>query len=543
MTHLEIYDSTLRDGLQAVGAHIDFSRRVALFHALYDFGTHFIELGWPTHDKEDEFVRVFDTCRTYCKQATMTAFGSTSITPCPEDDSNYASILKTGTPVVCLFGKSWEPHVKGQLRITLEENLKRIETSVAFFKAQGLRVFYDAEHYFDGYKEDASYALETVLAAERAGAERLVLCDTNGGTSHRTLFSHRLGIQEIVKETRHALDIRDIDTGLGVHLHDDRGQALDATLECLPFIVQVQGTMHGRGERVGNLNLVSFIARYALEGGDLAGIDTQCLRNISDLSYQLSGIPLPDPDNRLFVGETVFAHKGGVHIDAMAKGASYEHASPEHFGNKRNYVLNTLGGRSGIIENAAMYGFVLDKKDPRVVKRIDTLYGELQRMEHRGYRIGTLDAEKFLLIEKHFGNHRQFLQNKEWNVNTGRDERGTRFSHADIVFTVNGRDYHGKAELSGRHGPIDALYKSFLHALSPHYPVLNNLSLAGFDSKIAHRHGEESTMRTLVSLHNTETLETVGVDTNIIGSAIEALTKGFQCYLQKYYRDKMECFQ
>ncbi len=538
MTNLEIYDSTLRDGIQAVGASISYRRRLKLFCELDEFGVHYVELGWPTKDKEEEFIKTFKECEKKRLKTKIVAFGSTSLTSNPLNDPNYETILKTQTKYVCLFGKSWTPHIAEQLRITPEENLDRISYSISFFKDRGLKVFYDAEHYFDGFKDDSSYALETLIRASEAGAQRLILCDTNGGTSHRKLDAcQNLGIREIVESTRNSLDNFDIQTPLGIHLHNDRGQALDATFESLPFILQVQGTMNGRGERIGNLDLTAFIARHLLDYGPISGIDNSSLKKISDLSHHLTGLPLPDPDNRLFVGDTAFAHKGGVHIDAMIKNASYEHADPKSFGNRRHFVLNTLGGGSAVIKNAEEFGYILDKKNPEVKEKANALYAELQKLEKEGYRIGTLEAEKFLLIEKYFGDLQEFFKINGWNVKTG-EEDGKKFSIANITFQIGREVVNGNVNLWGEHGPVDALYKVFSGTLAPFYPSVRQLELIGFDSKIAHQHGEESSIRTLVRLKNNSQYETVGVDKNIIASAIKAIEKGFSYHLQREYKNQ-----
>ncbi|MEK6820341.1 MAG: citramalate synthase, partial [Nanoarchaeota archaeon] len=318
---IEIYDCTLREGSQAAGAHFSIEDRVELFKALDSFGMDYIELGWPV---SEEVLESFELCRKARKNAKIVAFGSTSIAKNPEEDFNLLGIIESKPDFACIFGKTSKEHVEKQLKITLEENIKKIHDSINFLKSRGIRVFYDAEHYFDSFKEDREYALDTLVSAAKAGAEKIILCDTNGGTLPNE-------VEYIVLTTREKLLEKDISIGLGVHFHDDSGLALANTLASLPYIAQVQGTINGIGERIGNLNFSEFLPIY-IKKIPMPEIKLKLLKNVNEEAYRLAGLEIPH--SRAFVGDTAFAHKGGVHIDAESKGASYQHANPEDYGNK-----------------------------------------------------------------------------------------------------------------------------------------------------------------------------------------------------------------
>lgn len=519
MSYLEIYDCTLREGEQAAGASFSLENRIKLFKLLDEFGVDYIELGWPHASKE--ILESFELCKKIRKNAKIVAFGSTSISRDVEKDENLNSIVKSKADYACIFGKTHKEHVEKQLKITSEENLERISNSIKFLKDNGMKVFYDAEHYFDGFKEDGTYAIETLIAAAKAGAEKIILCDTNGG-----MFPNE--VEKIVAMTIKRLDENEINIDLGIHLHNDQGLALANTLISLPYITQVQGTINGIGERIGNLNFSEFLPIYINKMGNNLKINLKDLKKISDEAYRLSGVEAPE--SRAFVGETAFAHKGGVHIDATSKGASYEHANPEDFGNKRIILLNSLGGKSGVANVAENFGYSLDKKNPETKEKIEKLFRELIDLERRGYRIGTIPAEHYLLIEKYFGNLKEFFHVEKWKVET--EKEGEREESEFFVrMKINENLIEERMRIDG--GPIDAAYKTFSKLLAGKYPKIQNLKLKDFHVGIARSKAEESNVRTLITFEDDEIFQTVGVDTNIIQSTIEALIKGFDYYLNK----------
>jgi len=485
---LEIYDCTLREGEQAEGASFNFDDRIELVKRLDDFGVDYIELGWPVVSKD-----IFDSFKVALKKvkrAKIVAFGSTSINANVRADKNLNSIIDTNVKYACIFGKSCLEHVKVQLCISREDNLKKIEESVGFLVEKGLNVFYDAEHYFDGFKDNKKYAVETLNSAVKGGAKKIILCDTNGGC----LPSE---VEKIVKETRKNLDDMGFEKiDLGVHFHDDSGLALANTLISLDNINLVQGTINGTGERLGNLNFSEFLPIYVKKIGRKLNVKLKNLKEINEFAFRVAGLEVPY--KRAFVGDSAFAHKGGVHINAILKGAGYEHESPEEFGNKSVILLNSLGGKSSIVELAKNFGFEIDKNDEEVLKKIDEMFMELRKLEEGGYRIGSLKAEQFLLMNKYFGTF---------------DER--------LV-----KDF--KLDLS--HGSIENAFESVKKYLGDN---VGNVRLDDFHLSMVARHGQENLIRSEVFLINgSEKFSTVGVDRNVVKSISEALKKGFEYYLQ-----------
>ncbi len=522
MSELEIYDTTLREGEQAAGANFNIEDRIKICKMLDEFGVDYIELGWPVASKE--IFDSFHKCMPISKKAKIVAFGSTSINKNIESDENLNSLINCGTKIACIFGKSHLEHVEKQLRISPEENLKRISDSIKFLKKNNIKVFYDAEHYFDAFKQDKVYSIKTLISALESGAERIILCDTNGGVLPNEA-------EQIVKETKKELESKGFKPELGLHFHDDSGLALANTLACLSYAKQVQGTINGIGERVGNLNFSEFLPVYIKKMKKVKEINLKKLKEINEEVFRLGGMDIPE--SRAFVGETAFAHKGGVHTDATSKGASYEHELPEDFGNKRIILLNTLGGRSCVISVAKDFGYELNKNNPELNEKIKNLFEELRKMEKNGYRIGAIKAEQFLLIEKYFGNLKKFFEIEEWNVNTSyiNEKEESEFS---MGYKINNKLEEESLVVKG--GPVDAAYKTIIKALSKKYSEVNNLKLVDFHVSIAKSNREESSVRTLIVFNDGEEFETVGVDANIIQSAIEALVKGFRYYLNRNYK-------
>lgn len=519
---IELYDCTIREGEQAAGASFILDNRIKLFSLLDDFGFDFIELGWPV--ASEQILKSFEECRKIRKKARIVAFGSTSMNPNINEDNNLNSILMANPDYACIFGKSHLDHVKKQLKLSPEENLERIKQSIIFLIKNNIPVFYDAEHYFDAFKAHREYALSTLFSALAAGAERIILCDTNGGTLPYEA-------REIVRETKEVLERKlNREVKLGVHFHNDCGLALANSLESLAYVSQVQGTINGIGERVGNLNFSEFISVYMAKLGRKLDVKIKNLKELNERTFMLAGLDIPE--SRPFVGDFAFAHKGGVHIDATNKGASYEHHLPEYFGNKRVILLNTLGGAAGVMAVAEQFGYKLNKKSPSVKKRVKALFKELRCLEEAGYRLGSIDAEQYLLIEKHFGKLKEFFHIKNTRIEAETWDRGesSRFS---MTGTVGDEPVMG--ELSTEGGPIDAAYKTLKNVLLKKYPLLKDLRLVDFHVGIAARRGEESTVRTVIYFQDHERFHTVGVDSNVFTSSIQAIEKGFRYYLNKVY--------
>jgi 2-isopropylmalate synthase len=522
---LEIYDCTLREGEQAEGASFSSEGRIELCKMLDEFGVEYVELGWPLASQE--IFNSFKQCMQVIKKAKIVAFGSTSIKDNPEEDENLNSIVLCGAKHACIFGKANPEHVEKQLKISKEENLKKIQESIGYLKSKDIEAFYDAEHYFDGYKKDKEYAIQTLVAALKGGAKRLILCDTNGGILPEEAL-------EIVKNTHEELVKKGFQPELGVHFHDDGGLALANTLNCIPYIKQVQGTINGIGERLGNLNFSEFLPIYMKKMNNELGIELKQLKKINEQGFKIAGIKIPE--KRAFVGDTAFAHKGGVHIDAVSKGAGYEHENPEEFGNKTTIILNSLGGRSSVVRLAEQFGYSLDKKDLLVREKIQELFEELKNLEKQGYRLGMLKAEQYLLINKYFGNKEKILEVLEWNVNSEL-RLGKERSYFKITCRLDKELFEDSLTVEG--GPVDAAFKTLKKIIRKKYPEIENLKLVDFHVSIAIRHGEESAVRTEIFFSDGEEFSTVGVDKNILGSAIEALEKGFRYEIKQTFSKKV----
>jgi len=524
---LELYDCTLREGEQAAGAHFSLEARVNLFKELEDFGFNYVELGWPL--SSEDIGKSFELCREVRKKSKIVAFGSTSRSDNVEDDINLKSLLDSKADYSCIFGKTIKEHIEMQLKISPEDNLKRIEKSVEFLLDNSMPVFYDAEHFFDGFKDDESYALSTLLAAHRGGAEKIILCDTKGGVIP-------VEVQRAVKKVRDFFGEKNIEIDLGVHFHNDSGLALANTLVSLDCVKQIQGTINGTGERVGNLNFSEFIPVCVRKLGQKLDFDISKLKQLHDNSFRYVGLEVPK--NVPFVGENAFTHKGGTHIDAINKNASYEHESPEEFGNKRVVLLNTLGGRGVVVAVAKEHGYDLDKNNSDIKSKIKNLFEELRDIERRGYNLGNVSAEQFLLVEKYFGNLKRFfeLQDSYFETRIKEDTEESRFT---TMFGFVGEEKENlRMHVEG--GPIDAAYKALQKAIGEKHKEVYGLRLVDFHVGIARYHGEESSVRTSISFSNGESFETIGVDKNIMQSSLEALEKGFRYYLNKLYKEKKD---
>jgi len=524
---IEIYDTTLRDGAQALGVSITQENHIALCKELDEFGVDYIELGWPVNMANNtELIDIFKICKPLVKRAKIVAFGSTTTAKNPADDKKISSLIDSGADYTCIFGKTHPDNIRDELKISLEDNLNVIKRSINFLKSHNKHVFYDAEHFFDGFISNKNYALATLLIAAKSGAERLILCDTKGANTPKK-------IKEITELTYNFLKEKGVSAKLGVHLHGDRGLELGAALELLPYISQVQGTMHGRGERSGNMSLVSFIANMILEGYHFPNINPKNLKAIYESSCFASGL---EPDETApFVGDAAFAHKGGVHQGAVGKNKSlYEHISPETFGNQRILPLNTLGGRSSIIHVASQFGYALKKNDPTLEDKVNALFTELKFLENQGYRLDSLKAEQFLLIEKYFGQMPSLFELDLGNLEI-KDGKTNGKKYSLFRCPIKIGEEIKIIEKESNNGPIDAVNKALRETLFKKYHLSPNLNLADYHVGIARRGrmGEESTVRTLIYFTNDIPFKTVGVSSDILESGIIALTKAYQYHIWK----------
>src|SRR5512138_2273393 len=399
---IQIYDTTLRDGTQREGISLSCDDKLRIARRLDELGVTFIEGGWPgSNPKDAEF---FQRAReTAWRRALVCAFGSTCrVGGGPEDDANIKALLDSGAPVCTVVGKTWTLHVTDVLRTTLEDNLRIIEQSVAFLRSQGRRVIYDAEHFFDGWRADPEYALETLRAAVRGGAETVVLCDTNGG-------SLPWQITETIRQVKAA-----IDHPFGVHTHNDGECAVANALAAVAEgATQVQGTINGYGERCGNANLCSIMAALELKMGKRC-LPEGHLRSLREVSQFVAEVANLAPDEHLaYVGKSAFAHKGGIHVAAMRRNeASYQHVVPELVGNTQRVVVSELSGRGNLLSKAEEYGLKLDAGVD-----VAGVLAEIKELEARGFSFEAAEASVALMLARLQPGYRALFELVDFLVN------------------------------------------------------------------------------------------------------------------------------
>lgn len=506
MALIQIYDTTLRDGTQSEGFNLSASDKVRIAQRLDDLGVAFIEGGWPgSNPKDAEF---FERARDMeWKTAQIAAFGATCrVKAGPEDDANIQALLKSAAPVCTIFGKTWTLHVTDVLLTTLEDNLRIIEQSVAYLRSQNRRVIYDAEHFFDGYKADPAYALETLQAAIRGGAETLVLCDTNGGTLPWE-------IEQIIREMKQT-----ILHPFGIHAHNDSECAVANSLAAVrEGAIQVQGTINGVGERCGNANLVSIMPDLELKMG-LRCLPDGGLAKLTELSHFVDEVANRTPnDHQPYVGKSAFAHKGGVHVAAMRRSAqSYQHVPPEIVGNKMRVVVSDLSGRGNLLSKAEEHFLEVD------VEEVVPVLNEIKELEARGFSFEAAEASVAMMLKRQEMHYKPPFELIDFLVNVEhRSGRGI-FAEAMVKVRVKGEVLHTAAE---GNGPVNALDLALRKALTPHYPVLNEFRLTDYKVRILDgNNGTSAVTRVLIDTQNgTKRWSTVGASTNIIEASWQAL--------------------
>lgn len=503
---IQIYDTTLRDGTQSEGFTLSSNDKVRIAQKLDELGVAFIEGGWPGSNPKD--VEFFERARDMqWRNSLITAFGSTCrVKGGPEDDVNIKALLDSQTPVCTIFGKTWTLHVREVLLTTCEDNLRIIEQSVAYLKASGKRVIYDAEHFFDGYKADSSYALETLEAAIRGGAETVVLCDTNGGTLPWEAES-------IVRALKPRLN-----HPFGIHTHNDSECAvINSLIGVREGAIQVQGTINGVGERCGNANLCSIMADLELKMG------YQCLpkgniQYLYDLSHFVAEVANITPDEHLpFVGKSAFAHKGGVHVAAMRRSAqSYQHVEPESVGNRMRVVVSDLSGRGNLLSKAEEHGVEVESEE------VLPVLNEIKELESRGFSFEAAEASVAMMLKRQEYGYKPPFELIDFFVNVEhRDKRGI-FAEAMVKVRVQGEVLHTAAE---GNGPVNALDIALRKALTSYYPQIAGFHLSDYKVRILDSdHGTEAITRVLIDTRNaTSRWSTVGAGTNIIEASWRAL--------------------
>ena len=513
MKHVAVYDCTLRDGTQGEGVVFSAEDKLLVVQRLDEMGFDYVEGGFPGATRKDvEFFKLLR--RLKLKHAKVAAFGSTRRPRVKTGKSKgLAALLKADTPVVTVFGKSSLLHVRKVLKASDVQNLRMIESSCAFIKKRGRELVYDAEHFFDGYKLDAAYAMKSLEAAVNGGADVLVLCDTNGGS----LPSE---VAEIVDAVRERFDVP-----LGIHTHNDAGMAVANSLTAVQHgACHVQGTMNGYGERCGNADLCSIIPGIELKL-KLNAIGKRKLRKLHGLSRYVSELAnLAHPKNLPYVGESAFAHKGGMHVDGVRKvSESFEHVPPESVGNARRLLISEHAGRSSIIERAAQFQPKLDKQSPQIKE----LISELVELESKGYQYEGAEGSFDLLMRKAFGGRKELFSRCGFRVMCERRDDGTMVSEATVKVRFHDREIHTAAE--GK-GPVGAIDNALRKALAQYYPEIKQIALSDYKVRVLDSgDGTGSDVRVLIeSTDGRKKWGTVGVSQNIIEASYEALVDAIE---------------
>ncbi|MCL5102933.1 MAG: citramalate synthase [Armatimonadetes bacterium] len=525
MPKIAIYDTTLRDGAQGEGVSFSAEEKLKVARRLDEFGVAYIEGGWPgSNPKDTEFFKRAKKIKF--KNARLAAFCSTRRAKfTAATDPLIANVIEAETPVATIFGKSWDLHVTDVFRIPLDQNLEMIHDTVQFLVSHGREVIFDAEHFFDGYKNNRDYALQTLDAAERGGASCLVLCDTNGGT----LPSEMAEIMDVVTGR--------CKTAIGIHAHNDSGLAVANTIVAVQHgASHIQGTANGLGERCGNANLCTIMPILDLKMG-LSCLPDGAIKHLTELSRSIDEIANRIPEDRQpFVGASAFAHKAGVHVDAMMKNPlTYEHIEPERVGNRRRLLISDYAGKSSIVEKAKDYDVDLTKQSPEVKAILD----QVMHLEHNGYSFEDAEASFELLLKKAIGKYRKLFDLRGFRVITekrGPDEQV--ITEATLKIAVDGVEAFTVAEGDG---PVHAIDNALRLALNRFYgKELAKIKLTDFKVRVVNtRAATAAKVRTIIESRDAnEVWSTIGVSENIIEASWQALADSVEYGLLKHLGDK-----
>ncbi|MDG3002436.1 citramalate synthase [Paludisphaera mucosa] len=517
MTRIAIYDTTLRDGSQGEGVNFSLQDKLLITTKLDDLGVDYVEGGYPLSNPKD--AAYFRAVRDLpLEHARIAAFGMTRRRDiAAEDDTGMRALVAAGTPVVTVVGKTWDLHAREVLGVSLDENLRMIGDSVAFLAANVAEVVYDAEHFFDGYRNNPDYALETVRKAADAGAAWIALCDTNGGS-----------LPEQVAEAVTAV-AREVRVPLGIHTHNDGELAVANSLAAVrQGARQVQGTINGLGERCGNADLCSVIANLALKYPGFHALAPGKLAKLTEVSrfvYETANMNLRS--GQAFVGSSAFAHKGGMHVHGVRKiAASYEHVDPTTVGNERRILVSELSGKSNIAEKLAEHD--LDQ-DPDLLTRV---LDRVQDLENAGYQFEAAEASFVLLVEKIAGRHREAFQSRGFRVSVAGDGDGDSLTEATVKLRVGEAAEHTVGEGDG---PVDALDNALRKALEHHFPGLRTMHLVDYKVRVINaRAGTAARVRVVIESSDQDAVwGTIGVSENVIEASWLALLDAFEYKLSK----------
>ena len=520
MQQIYLYDTTLRDGTQGEEVSFSVEDKLRILHKLDEFGVHYVEGGWPGSNPRDmEFFSRAKSLKLH--QAKLSAFGSTRRAKNKaQDDANLNALLGAETPVVTIFGKSWLLHVHAALQISEEENFEIIGDSVAYLVSKGRELIYDAEHFFDGYKDNREYALKTLKAAQQSGARMIVLCDTNGGT-----LPHE--ISAIIEDVK-----KNLNCPVGIHTHNDCDLAVANSLAAIKTgAIQVQGTINGFGERCGNANLCSIIPTLQLKMGYQC-VSPDQLTRLTEVSYYVSELAnLAHKKHLPYVGQSAFAHKGGVHVSAVLKDPStYEHVPPEKVGNKRRVLISDLSGRSNIVYKAKELGIDLDEKSKSVQHIVD----DIKEKEFKGYHYEDADGSLELVIKQRMDGWKEFFVLGGFKVIIHKESNEEEpITEAMIKVRVGEEEELTAAEGDG---PVNALDIALRKALYKFYPELKKVVLDDYKVRVIDgQDGTTAKVRVLITTRDAHaSWNTVGVSTNIIEASWRAMVDSIYYYLMKF---------
>jgi 2-isopropylmalate synthase len=513
MKTLTIFDTTLRDGTQGEGISLSVDDKLKIVKKLDEFGIDYIEGGWPGSNPKDEefFRRVKDL---ELRNSEVVAFSCTKRHGIDiKDDLNIQKLVSSGVRTLVIFAKSWDFHVTDALEVSLEDNIQMIKDTVSYLKDAGFQVFFDAEHFFDGYINNKDYALETLKAARENGADLLILCDTNGG-----LLPGR--VSNIFREVK-----AELGGPLGIHAHNDSGVAVANSLAAFEEgAVQIQGTIGGLGERCGNVDLCSIIpALLNKYGVKLPKIKAE---QLTSLYYYVMEIANLVPDNRRpYVGRSAFAHKGGIHVSALQKNPhTYEHVSPDIFGNKRRVLISELAGKSNFQYKLKELGFPLEEFDQSKLRKLSNI---IKEMEYQGYQFEGAEASLKLLIYREYEDYTAFFKVDDFKIISHNFGKETSSEVVIKVTVSNGEKVHTAAEGDG---PVNALDNALRKALNGFSPYINQLKLIDYKVRVLNGNdGTAARVRVLIETSDGErTWTTVGVSTNIIQASWKALTDSIE---------------
>jgi 2-isopropylmalate synthase len=505
-TQVLVYDCTLRDGTQAENVTLSVEDKIHIAQKLDDFGTHYIEGGWPgSNQKDAEFFELAKGMNW--KNSKIAAFGSTrhwknSV----QTDPNIAALLQAETPVVTLVGKSWDFHVINALGIQLDQNLQIIRESVAYFKEHGKEVVFDAEHFFDGHQANPEYAVQVLRAAHEAGADWIVLCDTNGGGLFSTMGR---AVKELSKEFPR----------LGIHTHNDSELGVANTIAAVEAgAAMIQGTINGYGERSGNANLCSVLPVLELKMGKET-VGPERLKGLSALAYFVSETAnMVLPTNLPFVGKSSFAHKGGLHVSGILRDSrTYEHIDPELVGNSRRVLVSDLSGKSNLLYKIREFGDI-DAASLDLTKLLETI----KQLEYEGYQFEGAEASFKLLLHKFSSEPKEHFNFKGFRVLLDKEPDGLFISEATVKISVDGVEEHTAAD---GNGPVHAIDRAIKKALSRFFPELDQVHLTDYKVRVLDaRSGTAAKVRVLIeSSDGSESWTTVGVSHNVIEASWKAI--------------------